>query len=135
MGRTQKVCPVLLRGSLPDRQILAFRHPLAGKQIVKGTVKPEEALEDAAIRELREESGVAAAAAGKIGSLAFDELCEDWHFVLCQADSLADECTHWTDDDGGHLFAFFWQSLTASPGGDWHPNFERALRYIGTLAV
>ena len=35
-----------------------FRHPLAGIQLVKGTVEPSESPEDAARRELFEESGL-----------------------------------------------------------------------------
>jgi 8-oxo-dGTP pyrophosphatase MutT (NUDIX family) len=48
-----KACPVVLR-SLGDGEILAFEHPLAGWQLVKGTVEAGELPRDAAIRELYE---------------------------------------------------------------------------------
>ncbi|WP_410001350.1 NUDIX domain-containing protein [Rhizobium leguminosarum] len=39
-------------------EILAFTHPSAGNQFVKGTVEEGERPQDAAARELREESGL-----------------------------------------------------------------------------
>lgn len=36
--RANKACPVVLRHST-ELEILAFRHPLAGLQLVKGTVE------------------------------------------------------------------------------------------------
>ena len=54
----QKVVPVVLRVQNAETQILVFHHPLAGIQIVKGTVELNEMLEEAALRELFEESGI-----------------------------------------------------------------------------
>ena len=53
-----KACPVVLQGS----KLLVFRHPSAGIQLVKGTIESGEGPEAAALRELREESGIADAA-------------------------------------------------------------------------
>ncbi len=39
-------------------KFLAFRHPQAGKQLVKGTIEAIEKPQDAARRELAEESGI-----------------------------------------------------------------------------
>ena len=54
----QKVCPIVSRCSNATPEILMFRHPLAGIQLVKGTVEPSENPADAARRELFEESGL-----------------------------------------------------------------------------
>ena len=54
-----KACPVVIRGQ-GAIEILAFEHPLAGLQLVKGMIEPGESSRDAALRELREESGLIA---------------------------------------------------------------------------
>lgn len=50
-------CPVVLirRETL---KILAFEHPLAGLQRVKGSVEPGESTALTAVRELKEEAGI-----------------------------------------------------------------------------
>lgn len=52
-----KACPVVLR-SRETLEILAFEHPLAGLQLVKGSVEPGESTDMAAVRELMEEAGI-----------------------------------------------------------------------------
>ena len=126
----RKACPVLLRGDTVKRQILAFHHPQAGKQIVKGTVEPGEDPEAAAIREMAEESGLAVTIDHALGQLRFDQAGQIWHFFLCRPMPCPESWQHWTEDDGGHLFSFFWQPLSAEPGAGWHPDFIRALRFI-----
>ncbi|MHC8286071.1 NUDIX domain-containing protein [Pseudomonas sp. XS1P51] len=49
--RVDKACPVVLR-NIEQLEILAFRHPLAGLQLVKGSVEPGELTGAAAVREL-----------------------------------------------------------------------------------
>jgi len=58
MTLIEKVVPVVFREINNNLEILVFRHPLAGIQIVKGTVEHQEQLEHAALRELYEESGI-----------------------------------------------------------------------------
>lgn len=65
----EKVCPVILREGQKGNDMLVFRHPLAGSQIVKGTVEPDESLKAAVIREMVEESGVAVTVKRDLGSL------------------------------------------------------------------
>lgn len=73
---------------------------MVGNQIVKGIVEPGESPKNAAVRELLEESGVVASSQGTLGSLKYDKLAQEWHFVLCRSDPLPNGWTHWTHDDG-----------------------------------
>jgi len=51
-----KVTCFITRGD--GNEVLVFRHPLAGLQLPAGTVEPDEAVVDAALREAREETGL-----------------------------------------------------------------------------
>lgn len=126
-----KVCPVLLRFKNDEKQILAFHHPLAGTQLVKGTIEPDEAAETAVLRELFEESGInSAAIIRNLGIWNSGYEGQIWAIYLCKAeDDLPDSWTHYTQDDGGQDFAFFWHSLETNPS-DWHPLFRDALQWI-----
>lgn len=57
MKTLTKVWPCVLRYQA-GWQVLAFTHPLAGRQLVKGTLETGESLEKGAFRELLEESGL-----------------------------------------------------------------------------
>ena len=57
MTLIEKVVPVIFRNINQRTEILVFKHPIAGIQIVKGTVETNEELEEAALRELYAESG------------------------------------------------------------------------------
>ena len=59
---TDKACPVVLRSTQGKCEILAFCHPLAGHQFVKGTVEAGETPAAAALRELYKEAGITAQA-------------------------------------------------------------------------
>jgi 8-oxo-dGTP pyrophosphatase MutT (NUDIX family) len=54
----EKTCPVILRTIDGRRQVLAFVHPIAGCQFVKGSITSGETPDHAARRELFEESGI-----------------------------------------------------------------------------
>lgn len=127
-----KACPVVLRHREDGTDILVFRHPLAGMQLVKGTVEPGEKPSRTAQRELFEESGVPTQAEGHLlGSDAGIADGQLWHFVLCPVADLPDNWTFRCFDDGGHLFAFSWHRLGAPmAGADWHPVFVRAMASI-----
>jgi 8-oxo-dGTP pyrophosphatase MutT (NUDIX family) len=58
MPSPRKACPVIVRRTAGGVEILAFRHPKAGCQLVKGTIEPAESVRRAAERELQEESGI-----------------------------------------------------------------------------
>ncbi|WP_341645287.1 NUDIX hydrolase [Thauera sp. SDU_THAU2] len=126
-----KSCPVLLRRG-DEIEILAFRHPIAGLQLVKGSIEDGESPEEAAIRELAEEAGVQATriSAG-LGLWESGHQGQIWSFHLCEADQvLPDQWVHHAADDGGHDFSFFWHPLSKPADAEWHEVFQRALKYI-----
>ena len=134
-GLVEKVCPIVLRGSAEAREILVFRHPQAGVQLVKGTRDPGETIFAGALRELAEESGISATAGRFIASssaIAPDQL---WRFVLVDVPDLPDQWSFDTLDDGGHRFDFFWCPLFADPGADWHGDLFRALPLVQRAAT
>jgi 8-oxo-dGTP pyrophosphatase MutT (NUDIX family) len=121
----------VLRGPKDNLEILAFKHPLAGCQLVKGTLEPGERVVDGALRELAEEAGLV----GTVGSgaswsgpdIADGQL---WHFVPVDAPPRPDRFEFLCADDGGHRFTFFWWPLRDVPGPDWHETFRPALGEI-----
>ena len=110
---------------------MVFRHPLAGKQLVKGTIEEGEHTEIAALRELREESGIEARDApiflGKSDSIAPDQT---WYFFRCETAELPNSWTFHTGDDGGHLFDFFWHRLDIDLDAEWDERFKRAVEFV-----
>ena len=64
-----KACPVVLRIKNNKLELLAFKHPNAGNQLVKGGIKKGEHLESACVRELEEESGIQAKVVKQLGFL------------------------------------------------------------------
>jgi 8-oxo-dGTP pyrophosphatase MutT (NUDIX family) len=130
MPGPRKACPVLVRRTARGLEVLAFHHPLAGTQLVKGTIEPGETIEDAAVRELREESGIVATAISYLGTLEMCEPAQEWHLVICEAGSLPEGWRHRTSDGGGLDFSFFWHPLQREPDASWHPVFKRALVFI-----
>ncbi|MCU0649490.1 MAG: NUDIX domain-containing protein [Gemmatimonadaceae bacterium] len=126
-----KVVPVVRRWRGDTLEILAFRHPLAGLQLVKGTVEPGESLHAAAERELREEAGIDGRTATSLGDMWNDVTAQSWHFVLMDVPgALPDAWVHRALDDGGHDFAFFWLALDHVRADDWHAMYVRALEHL-----
>ena len=112
----QKVCPSLLRAGAFGPQILAFRHPRAGCQIIKGTVGRGEPVAQAARRELHEESGILLA--GPMRPLGVARIRRGkpadrpiWHLFAATTRGLPDRWAHQCEDDGGLTFRFFWHPL------------------------
>jgi len=128
-----KACPVVLRTARNRLEILAFEHPLAGLQIIKGTIEAGEQSADAAVRELREESGVDGVATVDLGLWQSGYQDQIWSLHICEASrSLPDTWVHHTMDDGGHDFRFFWHPLDQTPSDRWHWLFRDALSAIET---
>ena len=92
---TDKACPVVLRSPQGKCEILAFCHPLAGHQFVKGTVEAGETPAAAALRELYEEAGITAQTiTTKLESSKAIQSGERWHFFVVQTDPLPDSFEH-----------------------------------------
>ena len=127
----RKACPIVLRPGDEGMHLLVFRHPLAGTQLVKGTVEPGESPAHAAVRELREESGLHGQIELELGPWDSGYRGQTWDLFLMRVDGdLPDAWEHNTVDDRGHTFAFYWHPLDAQPGDDWFPLFRRALDHI-----
>ncbi|MGR5420812.1 NUDIX hydrolase [Vibrio sp. PNB22_4_1] len=122
-----KVCPIVFRNE--NREILLFEHPLAGVQLVKGTVeKFDQDLLRAARRELEEESGIRQVLESHyLCQWQSDFQNQTWHFVLCICGELPEQWLFHTLDDGGHDFAFFWHDINKDISSKAHPVFQRAL--------
>lgn len=126
-----KSCPVVVRRS-SQTEILLFRHPLVGIQLVKGTIKNDEGPQTAALRELYEESGISDAdviADLGVWDSAFNG--DVWSFHLVRTGSnLPDHWEHRTKDDDGHTFIFFWHPLQSDLGDQAHHVYRKALDYV-----
>ena len=127
----RKACPVVVRRR-PDgrRDLLAFEHPLAGKQLVKGGVEPGETDLAAAVRELREESGLVATSARTLVTFDVELPPQTWAAVICEVETIPEGWTFHCPDDGGHDFRFFWQPLDEAPNEEWGPTFRQAFGHI-----
>lgn len=132
----EKVCPFILRENTASQtEVLVFQHPESGIQLVKGTLEHNEAVLDAALRELYEESGIIRTAAHctYIGQHPIDTLA--WHFVAIDTQDLV-LAEHWqyqTLDDYGHIFSFLWMPATLLLSLDAkhiHPKYLDAIQYI-----
>jgi 8-oxo-dGTP pyrophosphatase MutT (NUDIX family) len=80
-----KVCPIVFRDSTALK-VMVFRHPSGGVQFVKGTIESGERPADAALRELREESGITDAVVSQdLGLWDADHDAQIWslQLVLC----------------------------------------------------
>ena len=118
--RTPKAVPVVLRRAPQGVEILVFTHPLAGVQIVKGTVEAGESVNEAAVRELAEESGIKnSQCARDLGTWEECAMGQVWHFrEMMVEQELPDDWTYSTQDGGGHLFTFAWYPLHGGPPSD-----------------
>lgn len=130
--RARKAVPVLLRHQCTE--VLAFHHPLAGVQLVKGTIERGETDEAAAKRELFEESGVSCASLAYLATSDSLVHGQEWVFYKGEGKGLPERWTHHCADDGGHKFRFFWHPLAAELKGS-HPVFEKVLQHLRAWLV
>ena len=131
MNFADKACPVVFRDP-SMQQILAFEHPTAGRQLVKGRIEPGENPRVAALRELAEEAGIDdLAIATDLGTWNSGHKGHIWSLQLCTFNTqLPDTWTHYCADDGGHEFKFFWHDVNRDADDEWPPQYRRALQAI-----
>ncbi|MGR5554193.1 NUDIX hydrolase [Vibrio alfacsensis] len=137
-NREVKVCPLVLRNDGESFELLLFEHPLAGVQLVKGTVEmSDDSLESAALRELKEESGISSVSTTRyLSSWESGYQNQLWHFVLCDvSETLPAVWSFYTQDDGGHEFSFFWHKLGNPINLKCHKLFSDAIKQVEILCL
>ncbi len=123
--------PVALHPDGAPRRIPAFAHSMAGLQLIKGGIRPQERPQAAVARQLFEESGLETRAALPIGQSTGIVGGECWHFALCRlVPPVRDQWQHLCADDGGHLFRFFWLDLDADTPEGFDPHHARVHQWI-----
>jgi len=147
MITTQKAVPCVLKdlGSTP--RLLTFKHPPPTNdfQIPKGTVEPGEAIEEALLRELYEESGIDQARIvckvqtfGLVfpaGTYSFTETEQQfWHIYHLEVDrSLPENWLHTVTGEGGDAglqFDYFWQPLFNDPFDNFLTHYVLVMNLI-----
>jgi len=138
MKMIPKACPVVLRPGERIMELLVFEHPLAGHQLVKGTIEPNEPPELACLRELNEETGLTGIIVKPLGQWQSLPDSQHWYFFQVKiAGSTPETWEHWTLDGGGLKFRCYWlpllptsseQSLVTHPFT--HPLFIGAFQFL-----
>ena len=121
-----KACPCIFRSKNGKSEMLVFKHPHAGHQMIKGSVELHESIEHAVLRELEEESGIAN---GKVirhlSSIDFIRKREfqgherselnKWHLYEVHVDELLPDSwehkAYGSKAENGLIFGLFWQQL------------------------
>lgn len=131
----EKAVAIVLREHGGRKQLLVFRHPTEGVQMVKGNIDAGETAADAAQRELGEESGLdSVLSVEPIGRLRSAPEGDLWNLFVCRlASDPPERWDHFTQDGGGMTFRFFWHELDQEPAGDWQDEFANALPQIRKL--
>lgn len=129
---TQKAVPIVLRKVEGQTEILLFDHPLAGTQLVKGSIEGGEAPEAAAVRELAEESGLTGVTETIfLGDQTYLGIGQHWFFYECRFDrNLSDSWEFFTRDDGGHFFRFHWRPIEDKINNPIGPVFDEAREFV-----
>jgi 8-oxo-dGTP pyrophosphatase MutT (NUDIX family) len=128
-----------------NRELLVFKHPIAGVQIPKGTVEPDEGIQAATMRELAEESGLKYTDDPQIigtwerivgGGPTEDGPLEInlWHISILQAegdhpDTWAHRATG-SPAEEGLIFEFFWVPIDQGLADKLDPLFSPTAEII-----
>ncbi|MEX0310201.1 MAG: NUDIX domain-containing protein [Tateyamaria sp.] len=117
-----------------DNNVLAFRHPLAGVQLPKGTLQPGETPDVAARREVFEEVGVAVSAPLRaVGTWICPEPASIWHGFVADAprDLPASWCHAPTGggEESGLVFEVIWVRMSDARHV-FHPLFHPVLKLM-----
>lgn len=135
--RRAKAVPIVWRTGPAGREWLVFSHPLAGTQLVKGSIEPGESASEAALRELAEESGITQARCVRdLGSWEQGPAGAVWHFREVAVDTpLPGRWQHHTDDGGGLVFRFWWWRPADGFDDRWHPVYKAAVAFLQANAT
>ena len=126
-----RACPVVLRHNNNQLELLAFKHPEGGSQLVKGNIEKNEPLGSACARELAEESGMQAEVVRHLGVWDANFKDQVWGFCLMHYEGEQPDTWDFdTHDDGGHIFSFFWQPLNGPLDDSWNEMYSNAFHYI-----
>ncbi|HEY1011810.1 MAG TPA: NUDIX domain-containing protein [Herpetosiphonaceae bacterium] len=135
----QKVFAYVVRERGCRPELLVFRCPLEpGFEVPKGSIEPGERPEEAVLREVAEESGLAAAIRRSLGAAVWvppwDAPAEEQHFfLLAPAGPAPDSWVHEVGGDGpdaGERYAFQWLALDGAPDS---LLVQGAARMLGAL--
>jgi 8-oxo-dGTP pyrophosphatase MutT (NUDIX family) len=145
MKTVWKALAAVVRPGDGQPQVLVFRHPIAGVQLPKGTVEPDETMNEATLRELAEESGlhldavpepvgtwkrVVGGGPNEDGPLEINM----WSISILRPNGkLPDKWDHEAEGspaEEGLTFAFFWLPLDQSFPTAVHPLFAPVARMI-----
>ncbi|HHL42568.1 MAG TPA: NUDIX domain-containing protein [Hellea balneolensis] len=133
---TQKVCPCILRKKGGHTEILGLEHPTAGLQFIKGSIEIGEVPALAALRELREESGLTPETQMTfLGVCRIGPNAQPWHFFSSMSSGLPETWQHETEDDHGHTFVFFWHRLDMALNEKWHRDFHEAHKFLTRVLI
>ena len=126
-----RACPVVLRNNNNQLELLAFKHPKGGSQLVKGKIERGEHFEHACVRELEEESGIQAQVVRQLGVWNSNFKNQIWGFCLMHYEGIQPDTWDFeTSDDGGHIFSFYWQPLNRPLDDSWNDLYTKAFQYI-----
>ncbi len=141
----EKAVAAVVRRAEGRRELLVFRHPLAGVQIPKGTMEPGETIAEAALRELEEESGLALACtpdhigtwervlASRIEGDGMPRV-HPWHVCLMDAPPGLPEswshCATGSPEEEGLIFDYRWLAIDAALPAALHPLFDAVSRML-----
>jgi len=140
-----KALAAVVRRSKGDPELLVFRHPTAGVQLPKGTIEPNETVEIATIRELKEESGLELDAKPQLigtwerivgGGPNEDGPLETnlWSISILSTDQdLPDDWRHRAEGspaEEGLIFEFFWLPINVSLPESLDPMFAPSAKII-----
>lgn len=120
-----KACAIVTRDIDERVQVLLFRHPTAGVQIVKGGRIGCETPIQTAKRELYEESGLEASSGAFLFQQDQPEIGQTWAIIKCNVIETRDKWIWQTHDDFGHAFRFFWHDLSTGAPEEMDEIFSR----------
>jgi len=145
MKTVHKAVAAVIRETNGQLELLVFQHPFAGVQIPKGTIEPNETVQTATVRELKEESGLEAEHAPQLigkwertvgGGSNEDGPLETnlWHISILKTEEQHPENwqheAHGSSAEDGLIFKFFWLPIDHTLAEKLEPLFGPTIKLI-----